>query len=225
MQTTGSPKAVAAKLDPVMKYMVLVTTLSHQIQGVRAFHVLIHADIERLTNRQWKDPRLSYGENKFRMKMLGGIVFSYRRFAAELSLLALAKALEDMLVEASDLGCRKFSIWKGDELRLRYHHEMRYIRALANTVKHSQSRIIDNASKNNRFLIDECGVRPGNEVEHLRIDVPRHVYRVYWFLMQLAAHLAGVEADVVPKREGNGFRRFERLMLPAFLNMRAASGR
>ncbi len=208
-----------------MKYMVLVTTLSHQIQGVLAFHVLIHADIERLANRQWKDPKRSYGENKFRMKILGGIAFSYRRFAAELSLLALAKALEDMLVEASDLGCRKFNIWKGDELRLRYHHEMRHIRALANTVKHSQSRIIDNESKNNRFLIEECGVRPGYEVEHLRIDIPRHVYRVYWFLMQLAAHLAEVEADAAPKREGNGFRRFERLMLPAFLNVRVASGR
>lgn len=216
---------MTAKLDSAMKYLVLVTTLSHQIQGVLAFHVLIHADLERLGNREWKDPKLSYGENKFRMKILGGLVFSYRRFAAELSLLALAKAFEDTSVEARELGCGKFDIWKGDELRLRYHHDMRYIRALANTVKHSQSRIIDSNEKNNRFLIDECGVKPGYEIEHLRLDIPRHVYRVYWFLKQLAAHLAGVRAEPVPKRERNGFRQFERLMLPAFLKMRVTSGR
>jgi hypothetical protein len=225
MQTTGSRKAVADKLDPATTYMVLVTTLSHQAQGVLAFHALIHADIERLANREWKDPKLSYRKNKFRMKILGGLVFSYRRFAAELSLLALAKALEDVLVEASDLGCRKFNIWQGDELGLSYHHDMRYIRALANSVKHSQSRIIDNGLKSNRFLIDECGVQPGYEVEHLRMDIPRHAYRVYWFLKQLAAHLAGVEAEAVPKRERNGFRQFERLMLPAFLKVRVTSGR
>jgi hypothetical protein len=225
MHTRGSRRTVAAKLGPGMKYMVLVTRLSHQIQGVLAFHVLIHADLERVGNRRWKDPKLSYGDYKFRKKILGGLVFSYRRFAAELSLLALAKALEDTLVEASELGCRTFNIWKGDELRFRYHHDMRYIRALANTIKHSQSRIVDNKERNNRFLIDECGVRPGYEIEHLRIDIPRHVYRVYWFLKQLAAHLAGVIAEAVPKRESNGFLQFERLMLPAFLNMRVTGGR
>jgi len=212
-------------MDPADTYMVLVTTLSAQIQGVLAFHALTHADIERLSGREWRDPKLSYGENKFRMKILGGLVFSYRRFVAELSLLALAKALEDLLLEASDLGCGKFNIWKGDELRLRYHHDMRYIRALANAVKHSNSRIIDNGSKNNRFLIDQCGVRPGSEVEHLRVDIPRHVYRAYWFLVQLAAHLAGVKAQAVPRSDKVGFERFRNVMLPSFLKLRVPRGR
>jgi hypothetical protein len=109
---------VTGDLDPGTKYMVLVTTLSPQVQGVLAFDVLIHADLKRLSNREWKEPKVNYAENKFRMKVLGGLVFSYRRFAVELSLLALAKALEDTLVEASELGCRKFKIWKGDELAL-----------------------------------------------------------------------------------------------------------
>jgi hypothetical protein len=225
MQTTERRRAIAAMMDPADKYMVLVTTLSAQIQGVLAFYALTQADIGRLTDREWKDPKLSYGENKFRMKMLGGLVFSYRRFVAELSLIALAKALEDLLAEASDLGCVKFEIWKGDELRLRYHHDMRFIRALANVVRHSNSRVTDNKVKNHRFLIDKCRVSPGSEVEYLRLDIPRQAYRAYWFLLQLAAHLAGVEAEAVPRTETVGFRRFCRVMLPSFLNIRLPRGR
>lgn len=197
-------------LDPDDKYGVLLTSFGAFLDGVWAFHTSTTEHIARLAKQPWRDKALSYGEHKFRMKALGGLIFSYRRFVKELSILALAKALEDFLVEAEGLGCAKFDIWKGNELRLRYHHDMRYIRALANTIKHSSSRVVDNQSKGNRFLIGECGVIPGTEVEFLNIDIPRYVYRTYWFLHQLAVHLTAVRAPHVPKHEGRGFAKFSR---------------
>ncbi len=203
-------------LDPANKYLALLTSFGAYLDGVWAFHSFTTEYIDRLAKQPWKDEALSYGENRFRMKALGGLVFSYRRFVKELSILALAKALEDILLEAEGLGCAKFNVWKSDELRLRYHHDMRYIRALANTIKHSSSRVVDNQLKNNRFLIDQCGITPGTEVEFMNIDIPRYVYRTYWFLNQLAAHLTDVRAPQVPKHEGRGFAKFSRASILAF---------
>src|SRR6266581_1185000 len=157
---------------------------------------------------------------KFRMKMLGGIVFSYRQFSAKLSILALTKVYEDTMVEAEDLGCKRFNIWKGDDLTFKYHHEMRYILALANIVKHSQSRVLDNRQPSNRFLIDACGIAPGSQVEYLGVDIPRYVYRVYWFMMQLVAYLTDIRAERVPTNEGKGVGAFKAFMLPSFLGLR-----
>ncbi|MBI4561238.1 MAG: hypothetical protein HY724_04265 [Candidatus Rokubacteria bacterium] len=206
-------------LEPADKYMVLLTTFSVQLDGVWAFYASTCTQIDRLAKHPWEDENLTHSENKFRMKALGGLLFSCRRFAKELSILALAKALEDLSFEAEQLGCPKFNVWKGDELGLRYHRDMRYIRVLANVIKHSGSRVVDNGEKNNRFLIDKCGVTPGSEVEYLNIDIPRYVYRIHWFLDQLAAHLTGVEPPQVPKHERRGFTRFRRTILPSFVKL------
>jgi len=219
------PTTGAGDLDPADKYMILVSTLSVQVQGVWGFYFLTQADLERLTEFPWKDPNLSYSENKFRMKVLGGLVFSYRRFSTELSLLALAKALEDLLSEAKGLGCSRFDVWQGDDLGLRYHHDMRCIRALVNIIKHSNSHIADNGSRNSRFLIEDCRVKPGLAVEHLGLDIPRYVYRIYWFLTQLAAHLSGVRRPSVPRPETRGFESFKQMIIPAFLEVRTMPGR
>jgi hypothetical protein len=184
---------------------------------VWAFHASITEHIARLAKQPWRDEALSYSENKFRMKALGSVIFSYRRFVKELSVLALSKALEDFLVEAEGLGCEKFDLWKGDDLRLRYHHDMKYIRSLANTIKHASSRVVDNQERRNRFLIDECGVTPGIEVEFISIDIPLYVYRTYWFLHQLAMHFTSVKGPQVPKHEGRGFAKFKRETILAFL--------
>jgi hypothetical protein len=204
-------------LDPAEAYMVLVTDFASKIDGLWAFQVTIHAQIERIAKTDWFDAGLSHLENKTRKKELGGFLFFSRDLLREFEILGMAKIFEDVLVEAKELSLSAFNIWGGDEPKLPYHHEMRCVRNLANVIKHNGSRIVAGGGEACRFLIEKAGFKTDTEIAHINFDLERALYQTYVFLDALSGHLTGVAVESPLNDATVDFEQFKSGVLPWFL--------
>jgi hypothetical protein len=198
-------------LDPAMAYMALLTDFASKIDGLWAFQVTVHAEIERISKIDWLDASLSRRDNKDRMKELGGFVFFSRDLLREFEILGMAKTFEDLLALAKELGLPAFNIWVCDELKLPYHHEMRTVRAFANVIKHNGSRIVAGGGEACRFLIEKVGFKPDTRIAYIDFDIGKALYQTYVFLDALSGYLTGVAVDSV------NFEQFKSRVLPWFL--------
>jgi hypothetical protein len=93
-------------LDPAMAYMVLLTDLASKIDGLWAFQVAIHAEIERISKIDWSDASLSRRDNKDRKKEMGGFFFFSRELLREFEILGMAKTFDDVLGLAKNSACQ-----------------------------------------------------------------------------------------------------------------------
>jgi hypothetical protein len=197
--------------------MVLLTDFGSKIDGLWAFQVAIHAQIEEVSKTEWFDASLSHLENKTRNKQLGGFVFFSRDLLREFMILGMAKTFEDLLVEAKDLGLPTFNIWAGQELELPYHHEMRCVRSLANVIKHNGSRIVDGGGEACGFLIDTAGYKADTEIAYIDFDLEKALYQTYVFLDALSGYLTRVAVEPPLPDAAADFERFKSGVLPWFL--------
>ncbi len=198
-------------LDPAMAYMVLLTDFASKIDGLWAFQVAIHAQIERIAKTDWLDASLSRRDNKDRKKELGGFLFFSRDLLREFEILGMAKTFDDTLVLAKELGLPAFNIWADNELRLPYYHEMRSVRALANVIKHNGSRIVAGGGEACRFLIEKVGFKPDTQIAYIDFDIEKALYQTYVFLDALSGYLTGVAVETID------FEQFKTSVLPWFL--------
>jgi len=204
-------------LDPAEAYMVLVTDFGSKIDGLWAFQVAIHAQIEQVAKTDWFDARAGHLDNKIRKKQLDGFLFFSRDLLREFEILGMAKTFEDVLVEARKLGLPAFTIWAGDELKLPFHHEMRCVRSLANVIKHNGSRIVAGGGEACRFLIEKAGFRAGTEIAYVDFDLEKALYQTYVFLDALSGQLCGVAVDPPFSDATVDFEQFKSGILPWFL--------
>src|ERR1035441_3342160 len=88
----------AAKYDPAMAFFILVTEFHSRIYGLLAFKVASEKQIETIGKMRWFNEALERGENKDRMKQLGGFLSFSRTLLREFSILGMAKAFENVIV-------------------------------------------------------------------------------------------------------------------------------
>ena len=200
----------AAKYDPAMAFFILVTEFHSRIYGLLAFKVASEKQIETIGKMRWFNEALERGENKDRMKQLGGFLSFSRTLLREFSILGMAKAFENVIVTSKELGLPEFKIWSGDKLGLPYHHEMRCVRNFANVVKHNDSRIVDDGNRACRFLIDEADFKPGTTIAHMEFDIEKSLFQTWAFLGALSSHLTGVPFKLPQEDEAKGLARFKR---------------
>ena len=177
--------------------MVMATFFSSRIQALWSFQAAVAMHVGEMAKAPWFDPSLGRLDNKSRMKELGGFLFLSKELLREFLILGMAKAFEDFVGEAADLGLPRFDLWQGDALALPYHHEVRCIRNLANVIKHNGSRIVDGGGPACASLI-QAGFPSGAAISDLDFDIERALYQSYVFLDALTGHLTRV---VVRKRE------------------------
>lgn len=179
------------------------------------FHTAASKYPEKFQFIDWADRKLGRFENKMRMKQLGGAIYSFKQLLKEFMILGLSKATEDTINAIKEVGGKNFNIWANDELKLRFHHQMRFIRALGNVIKHGNSRIIDNGHLNNNFLIKKCGISDGTDIFYLDFDTKKYIFYTFVFLSCLSSHLTGIPTAfsrwTSEKREYN---RFEKYFIP-----------
>jgi hypothetical protein len=160
-------------LDPAMAYMVLLTGFASKIDGLWAFQVAIHAEMERIFKIDWFNASLSRRDNKDRKKEMGGFLFFSRELLREFEIFGMAKTFDDVLDLAKELGLPVFNIWTANELRLPYHHEMRTVRAFANVIKHNGSYIVAGGGEACRFLIEKVGFKPDTRIAYIDFDIEK----------------------------------------------------
>jgi hypothetical protein len=199
-----------------INHTVLISEFMSKLESMWFFFASTHDHINRL-EKEWYGPNVTISD-KLYMKQRWGTTFAYRTFLKELSIIGISKIVEDLIGEAKRLLGVKFNIWKNDSLNLPYHHQVRYVRALNNVIKHDQSTIVDDGGSNYNFLIHQCGLKAGQIIVHIDFDVARHIFYAWTFLESLTVHLTKLdEEEAEVESEDQAFRSFEKIILPEFI--------
>jgi len=98
-------------------------------------------------------------EDKYEMKHLGGTIMQMKKKSIELFILGMSKIIEDFFNNLNKLQDTDLKIWDTKFDSLIYSKDIRFIRHLANVIKHDNS-IIDASSKNKSTiaLIESYGL-------------------------------------------------------------------
>lgn len=152
--------------------------------------------IEEVSQKSpWYNEEDDRQTNKHRMKLLGAAVMGYGKFHKELTIIGIAKTIEDLIVNVNEYSELEFDFWKSD-LTLVYFDEMKYIRQLNNCIKHSKGIVINDNSSCNKYLIDVKGLSEGTVIgEFLQIDIEEYIFKSFYFQMELAYHALGMENE------------------------------
>ncbi len=199
---------IQGKLPDGLALLHLATTIGHGVETLYLMWTATNEKIEEMLEHPWMDPTLSHRENKHRMKQLGGAAFSYRGKLSELTILGMAKLIEDVLNDIHDDTGIKLNFWDPG-LTLRHHDTAIMVRCLANVIKHHRSLIVYGSCPDADRLIDEFGFSDVFAIDDWRIGVPEGVekdlvvvlYHLDWFLRDLVSHALGIESpgDELPR--------------------------
>lgn len=219
------------RVDPVDQFMALVTQVSHELTGLWIFH---RASSDKLASMHDSDDWVAREREQLDVKdfykVKGGALFSFRDYLTKVTIGALAIILESASISAKQIAGRKVDLWDARWDALPYVLDMRRIAALNNVLKHNQGVIQRSSSRSSRFLVDKCGIRDGQRVVLVGLDLPEQLFRAYSFLLHLVAVLTDIWPRALRGPEAMLRRAFSGL-LPSFTGKRrrrrttASSGR
>lgn len=203
-------------MDKFLSFSSLASTIGHSIDTLYLVWTSTNEKIEEIAEQDWFDSKANYGANKFRMKQLGGAIFSYRGKLVELMILGMAKLIEDVTFDLKDVVGLNFKIWDPGITLKRYETAI-MIRTLANIIKHHHSRISRGSSLDADRLIDEFGFPDGFDIEDWSINQPKNVeadfvvnlYYLEVFLLDLVNQVLklNVSNDELPREQIHGHMR------------------
>ena len=124
-----------------MEVAGLLSMLPNRLGAVALSFPATKERIDAISKIDWATGAATHREAKDRMKEVGGNVFQYSTILHENSLLSLAKVIEDTSIDLRK-SSQKFRIHV-----IKNHHHVAYLKelqtivALANVIKHNQSRL------------------------------------------------------------------------------------
>ena len=131
--------------------------------------------------------------NKDEMKELGGKINQMKDKSVELYTLGISKMVEDFFNNLKRFGNKKLSIWDSALDSIAFSKEVRFIRHLANVIKHDNS-IIESSfgGKSAKALIDEFGFEDDTPIHWLdvfknseRDSILRYIYKANYFCFEI----------------------------------------
>lgn len=202
------------------EYLTLLTEIDWKIGALLISH---RASLDKVNdlieNTSWVDNSLDRYSNKIRMKKLANAGIGYRKFIIEMTIIGIAKTVEDVIVEIKDCLGVEFDIWT-DNYSLKNHQDIKKIRSLNNCIKHNKGKVTDDGSRNSTFIIDQVGLRAGVEIFTLDIDWTREIYKAYIFLVHLVSHLTDSSHALLSlSDEEDGFTRTMNRFMPDFFRI------
>lgn len=132
---------------------------------------------------KWFDKNDTRSANKYRMKEMGRMINGYRQNIQELSIIGLAKTIEDLLYDMKNKLNLDINFWKDcDEYS--YYEEMKTIRNLNNCLKHNKG-IICIGNNSGKYLINVAGFKNGTVISGLELNLEKYAMQCFVFQMDM----------------------------------------
>jgi len=207
-----------------LEAMGFFTRINSRLGGIALSYLATLEKISEVTQIKWWDENLGRIEKKTRMKEVGGAAFQFDEFLHESSILSLAKIIEDTSIELKRFVGFKFDSVKNhhDVIHLK---ELQTIRALANVIKHNVSILERNSSESAKFLVDECGMQDGWELDvfiHTRHDafkIVEYIPKVYLAMLDLVEKSLGIKHRFQDLTFDDAYNEIYELLLPEVINL------
>ncbi len=214
------------KIDRVLAYNFLITDVYNKIGALVVTYLASKAKLNELyKNTDWFDPSLDRRENKHRMKTAGSALFGYESFLAELTIIGLAKTIEDIVVGIEELLNINYNIWKDDHITSVFHKQAKIIRSLNNVIKHDNGYINRINKPSGKYLVEECGYPDDFKVSQLAtssstsFDMLQEIAQVYIFLWNLVAKLTDQPCFHINESEDFNKDTIIKIFVPDYLNL------
>jgi hypothetical protein len=198
------------------------TRMDEVLGGAYISYLATRERLQMLLDVEWYDPSLDRRSNKHNMKQLGGAYLQYLTFLKTSAILALAKAIEDVMGIARREAGITLTFWR-DADRFEHAVSAKEVRALANALKHNESRVAATDSESSAFLVRSCGYRDG-ELLSLRMiedkglfDIADAITKIYCFLASLTEYVSGVRHAVLDLPEADRGAFVRRGLIPEVL--------
>ncbi|WP_339726678.1 hypothetical protein, partial [Maribacter stanieri] len=109
----------------------------HRLGGLLLMYRTTNSKMQKFQEGiQWYDDKDNRRANKDRMKETGRMLNGYRQNINELTIIGIAKSIEDLFFDFEDVLGKKLNFWKDCD-DCDYFTEMKTIRNLNNCIKHS----------------------------------------------------------------------------------------
>ena len=211
-----------------IKLFQMISQIYPKVGGLLISYKATIEKLKDLEAHEWYDPELNRSENKHRMKELDSAARGYRTFIIEMSVIAMAKIIEDTIIDIKDVFGVNFNIWSNTTYT--YHVDAKIIRSLNNVIKHNQSRISASNVPSGKYLVDTCGFSEGDTIASIfsgraakQLDVERELFQIYIFLMDLVHDLSNFQKDAVDLKSNFTFEKFSESFIPEFINFKSSS--
>jgi len=163
---------------------------------------------------KWYDEKDNHRANKDRMKETSRMLSGYRQNIDELTIIGIAKSIEDLLFDLEDVLSQKIHFWN-DCKNYDYFTQMKTIRNLNNCIKHSKG-IIKRGHPSNDYLIDEAKFEENSKIEHLNLDLEKYIYQNFSFQMDIFWDKD--ERDNPFKNIKENHTKIKEILIPSFMD-------
>jgi hypothetical protein len=188
----------------------------HRIGSLTLMISLTESKLEEFSgNGQWYDKNDTRLANKHRMKEMGRMIGGYRQNIQELSIIGLAKTIEDLLYDLKDKLDLNINFWK-DCNEYNHYEEMKIIRSLNNCIKHNKG-IICSESNSGKYLENIAGFESGTIISSLQIDLEK--YAMQCFLFQMDIFWKQIEKENPYVGIKDKYDEIKKILIPAFINL------
>tara|TARA_Y100001949_G_scaffold166147_1_gene162526 strand:- start:986 stop:1717 length:732 start_codon:yes stop_codon:yes gene_type:complete len=213
-----------ADIEKWHEAMGFFTRINSRLGGIALSYLATLEKISEVSQTKWWDEDLGRFEQKMRMKEVGGAAFQFDEFLHESSIMSLAKVIEDTSIEL-----KRFVNFKFDSVKnhcgVIYLKELQTIRALANVIKHNVSILERNSSESAKFLVDECGMKNGWELDvfiHTRHDafnIIEHIPKVHLAMLDLVEKSLGIKHRYLDLELNDAFNEIYEFLIPEVINL------
>ncbi|MDD7887015.1 hypothetical protein [Flavivirga sp. 57AJ16] len=186
----------------------------HRLGSLLLMYCVTNEKIDDFPNDvNWYNKDDVRSTNKHRMKETSRMMHGYRKNLNELTIIGLAKTIEDLINDLRDYLNVDVSFWNDCEGFI-FFEEMKIIRNLNNCIKHSKG-IIKRGHPANDYLIDIAGFNENSAVESLSLDIEKYIYNSFSFQMDLfwSTDKRNNPYDVIK----NEYKKIRHQLIPEFI--------
>lgn len=186
----------------------------HRIGSLFLMITLTENKLEEFSESgQWYDKNDSRLANKHRMKEMGRMINGYRQNIQELSIIGLAKSIEDLLYDMKHKLSLNINFWK-DCNEYNYYEEMKIIRNLNNCIKHNKG-IIQAGNDSSNYLINVAGFENQTVISRLEINLEEYAMKCFIFQMDMFWIQTKKENPYLDIK--NQYNKIKTILIPDFI--------
>ena len=190
-----------------------------ELRGIAITYEVTSKYIDRLSNNStWYDETRSRSENKYEMKNFGSAVMGMKNFLKEMTILSLAKVIEDLRYDARKLFGLKLDFWSDYTPPIPYHTELKKMYHLSNVIKHNRGLIERKSSESSKYLVDVEGFENGEPMIYSDIDYRSLIFYCDYALADIIGRITGLEHHNFPDDLNQSINDFYNDIVPESFN-------
>lgn len=179
----------------------IVSDLENELGAIALSYIATLERIDLMLTEFWEKGEITGKINRWEKKEVEGTASRYAIFIHEMSMLALAKAVEDVQYDMNERLNMNFDIFK---TKMDHPHLLhtRTCKSLSNVSKHNRSLLVEGSSRSADYIIKEWGLNSGWDLgtyilaRHELFNILEYIPKMYLCLCAIIQELTDYKSPL-----------------------------